>query len=454
VLVCYYNTSECAGPKLILLVYSSAKGIFISGVGRYTDPNGGTWIVPSNSGMRWDDPNYDFPPHDELPVMRQSPDGRRHGFVLHDSCWRLLQRFFEPDDVPIERLFCICKSLPFPIRGINVSWGHTYGGLITFDDEDHYPWEDRVTEQYNSSQTYAKENPYDVAEIPDLLMLSLKSPKTPAAPVPTARSNDCFAILPWEILEAISMNLLVPDALNLVSASRSFLPLLTSQAFWASRFEPGNDCDFIFEKRNCREPRDWIMLYQFTSHASSPPGLKNRRRIWKLIQKSASLLSSHLEGHLKSSPPNLCIFNLEWREAAGDIQPAFVSDRRWPFNNGCQLFGRQNAIIPSSLTKVAFSVAADGVTGIRLISNNHTDICLGYMNDRHQLFLEVAALCGFILAIGPQGVQAIQIIDDNGQASRWFGSPRNAPITERLKTLGTITALDVGVDVSVTLLQY
>jgi hypothetical protein len=45
--------------------YLSSKGTFISGVGQYNDPNGGS---------------------DELPVMWQRPENGRHGFVLHDAC--------------------------------------------------------------------------------------------------------------------------------------------------------------------------------------------------------------------------------------------------------------------------------------------------------------------------------------------------------------------------------
>ena len=35
-------------PKLILSVYSSPEGIFISGVGRYNDPDGGTTRIVSS----------------------------------------------------------------------------------------------------------------------------------------------------------------------------------------------------------------------------------------------------------------------------------------------------------------------------------------------------------------------------------------------------------------------
>lgn len=169
-----------------------------------------------------------------------------------------------------------------------------------------------------------------------------------------------------------------------------------------------------------------------------------------MIQSSAPSLRSRLDETLESSTSKLGICDLEWREAAAGIQPEIFSDYSELFCDGCLLFRKQCAIIPPGLSTIAFSVMANSVTGIRLIFNNHTDICLGYINSRHQLFLKVAAVCGFKLAIGTRGIQAIQVIDDNGHASRWFGSPRDALVTERLTAFEAITALDVGVDVSAT----
>ncbi|KAK2816040.1 hypothetical protein FQN49_008043 [Arthroderma sp. PD_2] len=428
-------------------IYSNAEGTFISGVGRYDDPNIGIWIAPPDCSRRWDDPGYDSPLSDAIPVMQQNPENGLHGFVLHDSCWLLLQKFYEPDDVPIERLFSICKSLPFPLRGIDVCWGHNYGGLITFDTKDHYPWEDRVTEQYNSSQTHAKENPYDILEIPNLLILSSKSPQKPinAEPISIIETSDCFAIFPWEIIEAISINLLIPDILSLVQASKSFHLILTSQAFWASRFGPGKDRDFVFEKRNCREPRDWAKLYQLTNRSLCPPGLKNRRRIWDLIHAFSPSITSRLDKSLEYSPLKLKVCE-ERREVAGEIRPEADSNSRWLFNIGCKLFRKQSVIVSPALSRIAFSVTANSVTGMRLISNNQEDTCLGYINNDEQLFLELAAIRGFILAIGSHGIQAIRVIDNNGHASKWFGDPVGAPVTERLAGFGHITTLEVGVD--------
>ena len=92
------------------------------------------FIAPSDPAVRWDDHNYHFQASDELPVMQQCPENGRHGFVLHDACFRLLQKALEPDNIPLERLLWVCRSLPFPLRGIGVCWGHDYGGLTLLDN--------------------------------------------------------------------------------------------------------------------------------------------------------------------------------------------------------------------------------------------------------------------------------------------------------------------------------
>ncbi|KAI9781319.1 MAG: hypothetical protein M1839_006112 [Geoglossum umbratile] len=440
--------SEIYENDLVLIpsVCSSPKGAFISGVGWYTDPGSGLWIAPSDPAKRWDDRGYFFQASDELPVMRQPPENGRHGFVLHDACWCLLQKAIEPDSIPLERFLGVCRSLPFPLRGVGVCWGHDYGGLNLFNNRDHYPWEDRLMEQYSSSETRqrAEENPYDVPEIRRWLMVHLQKPPHL---VSKTRGGDCFSTLPWEILEAIAINLQTSDALNLRRASKALLPIWTSQTFWASRFEAGHDRDFIFEKRNYREPRDWITLYRITNDAHSPPGLKNRRRIWGLIQALINLLRLRLDDTLESSRTNLSSDGLRWSEVAGEVRQEIGSGQ---FNEGCRLFQKQCASIPSDLSRIAFSITGAGgaeyVGGMRFITSNGVDTRLGYMAERNELFLEVTAVRGFILAMGPRGVRALQVISGNGRASKWFGCPKDSPVTERLVGFESISALEVGID--------
>lgn len=431
------------------IVYCCKQGTFTSGVGRHSDPYTIDWIVPSDSASRWDDPGYTPLFSDRIPVMRQSADGGLHGFVMHDLCWQLLQKFYEPDDVPIERLHDVCRSLPLAILGSCAFWGHDYGGLITLDTKDHYPWEDRAENEFNSSLTHAKEDPYDVAEIPELLTLSYNSSPSLGITQPHVvreTKSDCFAKFPWEIIEEISANLLVSDILALIRSSRTFGPILSSQTFWASRFETGKDRAFLFEKRNCKEARDWIKLYQLTKRSASPPGLKNRRRIWDLIQCLAPYLASSLDKNpklsLTSSARNgIC-------EVAGDILVEFDSGYPDTFNQGCLLFDKQRTTIPSNLLRVGFSVAEDSITGIRLVSGVQEDICLGYIIKCKEAVIETTSLGGFMLAVDSRGIRAVRVIHGDGNESDWVGNPAGTPITGRLMKLGDINTLEVGVDVS------
>ncbi|KAL8828532.1 MAG: hypothetical protein Q9170_006562 [Blastenia crenularia] len=433
---------------LILSVYSSPEGIFISGVGRYNVSDDGAWMAPFDPAMRWDDQDFVFHAGDELPVMRQRPENNRHGFVLHDACWRLLQKALEPEKVPLERLLKICRSLPFPLRGIGVCWNHDYGGLTAFDDQHHYPWEDQLMEQSSGSEIYqyARENPYDIPEISEPLKIRLEGPPHLFAKTQT---GDCFSTLPWEILEAIAINLPTGDALVLRRASRAFQPVLTSQIFWASRFQPGYEREYVFEKRN-KEQRDWISLYRRTSYAHSPFGLKNRRRVWGLVRKLITLLPLRLDDCWELPPPPSSVDGLKWIEVGGDIKHTTGSGHCEYFNEGCRLFQKQYAPIPGDLSKIAFSIVAAGdityITGMRLITSDDADICLGYLAEGNETFVEVTVVKGFVLAMGPRGIRAIQVIGVNGYTSKWFGCPTESPVTERLAGCESISALEVGFD--------
>jgi hypothetical protein len=90
-----------------------------TGVGYYAGANAysARFVAPSDPRLRWDDPGHRPTTADLFRVMRQSPENGRHGFVLHDECWLLLQKAFEPDSVPIDRLLNVCNSLPFPFVG-------------------------------------------------------------------------------------------------------------------------------------------------------------------------------------------------------------------------------------------------------------------------------------------------------------------------------------------------
>lgn len=110
-------------------VYTNSRGRFaVTGVGRYQGARAGSFAAPRSPSVRWDDSCYTPQAKTKIPVMKQDPENGRHGFVLHGACWRLLQKAFAPEAIPVERLVVVCRSLPFPLHGESLCWGHNYGG--------------------------------------------------------------------------------------------------------------------------------------------------------------------------------------------------------------------------------------------------------------------------------------------------------------------------------------
>ena len=390
--------------------------------------------------------------------MLQAPVDGRYGFVFHEACWALLEEFYHPEAVPSARLLEVCKSLPYPIEGSGISWGHDFGGLHYIDDQDRYPWEDRVFLQNRDPRTpphqSARENPFDMPEIRQLLR------ETPQSP-PDGNELDClerstsrngfFTRLPPEICSIVAAHLSTPDVFNLRQASKDFLFAFSSQQFWASRFKPNGSRSWLFETRDGNKPKDWRWLYHCTNDSHITPALANRKRVWKLVQPLQEVLSLHSIKSFGSALPQSNLANLRWKEVAADvrkeIRPLYNS-----FHEGCFKFHKQRTIVPALLSKIAFSIIGLGgtryISGMRLISSKEVDVVLGYQADGKEHFLDVIVLRGFNLAIGARGIHAIQVITDETCVPQWFGCPDECPRTRYLAASRPIAFLEAGFDVS------
>ena len=437
---------------LNLPVYSDTTGSFVSGVGFRGDYEQTTWVAPIDPTLRWDDEANASATLIDVPVMRHPRLNGKHGFVIHEACWQLLQRELLPDEISLKRLLAICESLPFPLAGLGVYWGHDYGHLLVLEGQGMYPWEDALVDDcYNPvTRLYAKEDPYDV---PGVSVSMLAQTELLPAWSSLSQSKDCFSKIPWDILESIAIELPTKYALGLRHVSKNYLPLLYSRPFWASRFQPRGDRCFMFEKWESHEATDWLSLYRLTSLCRCSPGLKNRRRIWKLIRPLVETIKLRL-----AENTNLASFrdqdhaSLGWDRVVGDIQEEASDGHPWSFDQGCRIFGTHITYISRELTKIGFSISCVGtvsyVSGIRLIANNQPDICLGFRSKINEVIIEANALKGFVLAMGSRGLHGIQVIREDYSLSEWAGSPSNTPITERLTGFDRIDKLEIGFDVS------
>jgi hypothetical protein len=418
-------------------------------VGRQNDPDAETFRAPSNPLKRWD--NDDCEPQVVIPVTLQDAHNGVHGFPVHESCWILLQDFFKPHDVPLRRFVEICESLPFADWLKNVYWGHTYNGLCKICNIS-YPWYAHL-----SGPAYGLDVKsyvcYDPLNIPEATWISKSSSFTPYTsiekrPVRDRFSRDCFWKLPWELREVLAIYLPTEDALDLRRASSAFIPLLNSQTFWASRFRRGGDRDFFLEAQGSCEPRDWLRLYRITGSSQCSPGLQNRRRIWPLLRQFSQLLSLQVSDTLSIPREVLHTQQSNWVSVTGELLQDASGEP--PFAIWCRLDRTYRALVPRNITRVAVSPVGSGkygyITGIRFISASGEVIRLGYISTGNETFVEVSQLNGFTLAMAPEGLKGLKIID-NGLESRWVGFPLDTPVTERLATFKSIEAVEVGVDV-------
>ena len=396
--------------------------------------------------------------------MGYSQDGL-YGYISHDACWKVLKEAAKPNEISVKRFIEICASLPFPADLGFVDWGHTYGGIYDTEFDPSYKWETRLVSRLPSPTEpnpmhYTLENPYQVPEIPKILAKTAHLPENPAQSLLSEECSDCFARFPWEIREIISQNLSTRDALSLRMSSRSFLPILNSPTFWASRFTSGSSSDrgFLFEKRKSAEARDWHALYRLTDCSRSPPGLRNRQRIWGLVNYIIDLLNMSskcdtdmAEKHDEVDHPDA---GSNFVSVCGDVQstPQAENFRFSNFRRGCRILREQCVSMPQKLTGVILSfIQFEGhrhLSGLRLKSKDDSDIQLGYSSTENTVACDIEHITGFVLAVHSRGIRAVQIIDGHGDRSPWLGSPEGAPITERLTTFQSIQSLQVGIDVS------
>ncbi|KMU75613.1 hypothetical protein CISG_05016 [Coccidioides immitis RMSCC 3703] len=127
--------------------------------------------------------------------------------------------------------------------------------------------------------------------------------------------------------------------------------------------------------------------------------------------------------------------NWEWREVHGEM----IEESFREFSNGCRRFHRRWATLPPNVTKIGVSTIHDGresyVTGMQVISEGSQPLQIGYMNpiSARQVFAEITSLEGFTVAVGPGGIQAVQMIMGNDCQSGWLGRPdEEAAVTRRL----------------------
>lgn len=394
--------------------------------------------------------------------MYQPAHKDNHGFIIHDVCSQLVRLAYWPQDPARMRILEILNSLPFPAHGTTMFWGHTYGGILYFSDN-RYPWEDEYAPRIDEGDVFkdAHEDPVYNSTFKDIFNLHVEF-STKDSHLSIQRHKDCFSKLPWEIRESIAKELSTADALRLRLVTAAYYPIITSQSFWLSRFQPDGECGFFVERWRAQKDTDWMSLYRILKQYDSP-AVRNRKRIWQLAKSLVRLTNLKLQSENQSFERyrKIRVSEGKWHYSkrltvTGDLFDWKETGEQTRFRSGCQLITTYNTFMPPGLTEIGFLVLSyfhlTYIVGIRYKDRDGTYIDVGYRpsiydENVEEILVKLESLNGFILAMGSSGLHAVKVVSEKG-ISEWIGNPENSPITRRLASLSSVLAITTGFDVS------
>lgn len=476
-------------------------------MGLFANTNTGSFLAPPDANTRWNDSGYNRKNSQEFGVGTQFENGL-YGFVFHESCWSVLERAFHPEPVPLDRLYELCLSMPKPLATTCINWGHDYGGLHYWQKKPFFPWdvveepgvysmddlEDSEPSDSEASRQWAERyglpppreedsddsgdeewieptlrastvtsDPYHLNELHTIMKEQPQPP--PMRHVPyflSTATTDLFSQLPQELRSAIAAYLPTADFLNGRLALRGLGEIFDSQQFWATRFlgHVAERSWFFESYQPFGHTPDWRFLYKHTSdaHLSQSGGMRNRRRVWELALRLKTVLSLNPLDRLPTFEDATQGGNAEWITAQADICSPPPEEPHKAFLRGCRVLHRQRVLLPSQENhrNIGLSFVHIGehsyLSGLRFESGNDEAVQVGYRASAEQIFdLGSKTLTGIRLAIGRRGIQCLQFVTDgSSDCARWFGRSDDLPETNCLVSQVPISALGLGLDVSVS----
>jgi hypothetical protein len=439
--------------------------VHITGVARYDEPDL-LLTAPRDPTVRWDHrPPGPDDPFVQIPVMTERPVDGVHGFILHESCWQIIHKVSGPEGFSLERLLCVCESLPFSALFGGVDWGHDYGGLIKLDVDKQYPplepFPSHISDRLLTIG--AMKGPFyeagmQIMSPPRVALLGNPGPRQ----LPITSRGDPLSRLPWELLEMISWDLPTRDALNLRLLSRHFGPLFYSASFWASRFRLDGVREFVFEARE--ETLLWdagrlLHLYRNSRFTLATPELRNRARVWKLAQLMLPMIrpspssgtNQDSQDSFRRRPTRSSFSTLLARLAANEQPPIQNLDEWEPFNRGCRSTGTVEIEVPYGDLEIGIALVdmgeRDYVTGIKLVDRDGREHIVGRIFNSTTTICDLKTLYGFRVAMGAGGVRALQVFG-YGRCSDWVGRSEGIPQSDRLWMDTPVRRLSATFDVS------
>ncbi|KAL4801251.1 hypothetical protein BDV18DRAFT_167591 [Aspergillus unguis] len=258
-------------------------------------------------------------------------------FALHDSCWRLFllrlhhsQQGLQDERTAASLLFSQLYCTPL-LESSVFYFGHDYGGAAVT-----HRLTVPVPPEQLDSDFYA-----DPAVIPSASELEAGCPQivwpSGAAVEQQSHLNILDRLSPelhFEIFSYLPCEQIL--RLRLVSRQLASIanPATLPQAYWRSRFLPGQEAGFLSLTMSNVNSRNWDRLFlgTFSLLRKGSPSLVNRRRIWSLIEPIAALvelesfnLQNNPHGIQLSAAPNDGSWTFESRPDANQSLRAISS---------------------------------------------------------------------------------------------------------------------------------
>ncbi|KAI5459596.1 hypothetical protein BGZ63DRAFT_511027 [Mariannaea sp. PMI_226] len=382
------------------------------------------------------------------------------GWAFHSSCWSLFSINFTPNP---RLLFHVCLSMPIGVSSI-LDWGHNYRGAAALYRAREIPILSSRFSNLASIPQDLRSDPFDIPGLMKAIKHSVRLQhdafQSHLDPNSLSLGEDKFSFLSPELLQLIITFLPTPDVRSLRLASPVFAMLSLPEEFWASRFQPGNEFDYIpgvFQD----PPESWRTLYfSLQVWARNSSSMANRRRVWGLAKCLQTMLYQ-MEGVRCNGSPLKTWFEpsitgedyedgekLSWHTAARNI-----NDPQEKFDRGSRVL-RARALHfsqPLEVQSISVSFVYTGgglfISGLLIVDGASQSHALGYLH-KNQTTLKVPTaqrIQEWELALDISGIRAIAIIAEDGTRSSWAGEPGDLP-KWRLATASGIFAIKAEFD--------
>ncbi|CVK91287.1 uncharacterized protein FMAN_09430 [Fusarium mangiferae] len=213
------------------------------------------------------------------------------GYGFHASCWSIFTKYSIPN---LGHLFAACLSMPTGQEAF-LNWGHDYGGASILEKEFKVPTQDTRFPDPRTIPNPFRSDPFHIPALANAIQQTARLQNdiflSHVIFNTEALTKDPFFRLSPDILQLITVLLSTSEIHVIRIASPVFASLQLFERFWASRFQPGHEFEYIPEVID-HPPESWRAFYlSLQIWALNDPHVANRKRIWSLAKTLHGLVS-------------------------------------------------------------------------------------------------------------------------------------------------------------------